>query len=171
MLSEKVLNLLKDQINKEFYSAYLYLDMSNWYYEQNLDGFGNWFFVQAQEEQAHALKFLQYLLDNDAPVKLGAISAPDEVFETHGDPLKASLKHERYITSQIHAIYDAASQVNDLRTCKFLDWFINEQGEEEKNATDLLGKYELFGTDAKGLYMLNAELKTRVYTPPAAAAT
>lgn len=166
MLRENVQNLLRDQINKELYSAYLYLDMSNWYYAQNLDGFGNWFFIQAREEQDHAMKILRYLQDNDAPVELQAIAAPSETYQGYGEPLQAALEHERYITSQIDAIYLAASEEKDLRTCKFIDWFIDEQGEEEKNASDLIGKYELFGDDAKSLYMLNAELLQRVYTPP-----
>ena len=82
------------------------------------------------------------------------------------DPLKAGLEHEEYVTSLINTIYDAASQVKDFRTLQFLDWFVKEQGEEETNASDLITKMELFGGDAKGLYMLDQELKARVYAAP-----
>ena len=82
------------------------------------------------------------------------------------DALKAGLEHEEYVTSLIHTLYAAAHDVNDFRTTQFLDWFIKEQGEEEKNAQELITKMELFGTDPKSLYMLDAELKARVYAPP-----
>jgi ferritin len=81
-------------------------------------------------------------------------------------PLQESLKHEQFVTASINNIYDEASRIKDYRTMQFLDWFIKEQGEEEKNAEDLILKYNVFGTDAKGLYMLNSELGTRVYAPP-----
>ena len=166
MLKKEVAALLEQQINKEFYSAYLYLDMSNYYYSKNLDGFGNWFKIQAQEERDHAMLFLTYLQNNGECPKLGAIDAPDKVYESFRDPLAASLVHEEYVTSLINAIYAEAMKANDFRTLQFLDWFVKEQGEEEKNAADLITKMELFGGDSKGLYMLNSELKTRVYTAP-----
>ena len=166
MLKKEVAALLEQQINKEFYSAYLYLDMSNYYYSKNLDGFGNWFKIQAQEERDHAMLFLTYLQNNGECPKLGAIDAPDKVYESFRDPLAASLVHEEYVTSLINAIYAEAMKANDFRTLQFLDWFVKEQGEEEKNAADLIIKMELFGGDSKGLYMLNSELKTRVYTAP-----
>ena len=94
MLKKEVAALLEQQINKEFYSAYLYLDMSNYYYSKNLDGFGNWFKIQAQEERDHAMLFLTYLQNNGECPKLGAIDAPDKVYESFRDPLAASLVHE-----------------------------------------------------------------------------
>lgn len=166
MISEKVKKLLNDQVQKEFYSAYLYLDMSNYYYEKNLGGFGNYFKVQAQEERDHALLFIQYLLNNNIAVKLDAIQAPDKVFAAFADPLTAALAHEQLVTASINAIYAAAHEERDYRTMQFLDWFIKEQGEEEQNASDLLGRFGLFGSDPHGLYLLNAELKARAYAPP-----
>ena len=166
MLNEKVVELLKQQVNKEFYSAYLYLDMSNYYIDQNLDGFGNWFYLQAKEEQDHAMLFLKYLQNNDVSVSLEAIDKPDKVYEDFGAPLYAALEHEQYVTSLIHTIYDAAYAQKDFRTMQFLDWFVKEQGEEEKNAEDLIKKMELFGSDSKGLYMLDNELGARVYSAP-----
>lgn len=165
-MDQKVSQLLNEQINKEFYSAYLYLDMANFYAARGLDGFANWFEVQAREEQDHAMLFYRYLQNNSEAVTLEAIARPDKVFETLADPLDAALEHEKYVTSLINAIYAAAQEARDFRTTQFLDWFIKEQGEEEKNASDLITKMALFGSDAKGLYMLNSELAARVYAAP-----
>ena len=153
-MDQKVAYLLNDQINKEFYSAYLYLDMANFYTRKGLDGFANWYEIQAKEEQDHAMLMYQYLHNNDVEVTLEAIVKPDKAFSTLMDPLKAGLEHEKYVTSLINNIYSAAVAVNDFRTTQFLDWFIKEQGEEEKNSTDLITKMELFGDDASSLYML-----------------
>ncbi|MBD5641132.1 MAG: ferritin [Desulfovibrio sp.] len=166
-MDKKVADLLKDQVNKEFYSAYLYLAMSNYYYGVSLDGFGHWFDVQAAEELDHALKFLKYLQDNDEKVTLEAIARPEADYSDNRQPLEAALKHEKLVTSLINAIYKQARTVDDYRCCQFLDWFIAEQGEEEKNTSDLLAKYDLYGGDAKGLYLLNAELKSRPQTTEA----
>lgn len=166
MENGKVSNLLNDQVKKEFYSAYLYLDMSNYYTEQGLDGFANWFNVQAQEERDHAMLFMQYMQNNNLKVTLQAIDSPVKEYTKAMDPLKASLEHEQYVTESIHIIYDAAFSVKDFRTMQFLDWFIKEQGEEEKNATDLIRKMELYGDDSKSLYLLDQELAARVYTAP-----
>lgn len=165
-MDQKVSALLNDQINKELYSAYLYLDMANFYSAKGLDGFANWYEIQAKEEQDHGMLIYQYLHNNSQPVTLEAVGKPDKKFETLMDPLTAALEHERYVTSLINNIYAAAQEVNDFRTVQFLDWFVKEQGEEEKNSADLITKMELFGGDAKGLYMLNSELKTRVYSAP-----
>ena len=164
MLNSKVVQLLNEQINKEFYSAYLYLDFSNYYERVGLDGFANWYKVQAQEERDHAMMFYQYLQDHDELVELDAIGKPDKVFNDNMGPLKAALEHERYVTALINNIYGAAYDVRDFRTMQFLDWFVKEQGEEEKTASDLITKMELFGNDPKSLYMLNSELGGRTYT-------
>lgn len=166
MLDKNVSELLDTQINKEFYSAYLYLDFANYYKDQGLDGFANWYNVQAQEERDHAMLFIQYLQNNSEKISLESIDKPDKVFDAFDQPLHASLEHERYVTSLIHNIYDAAYTVKDFRTMQFLDWFVKEQGEEEKNAEDLIRKFELFGHDSKSLYMLDSELAARVYTAP-----
>ena len=166
MLNAKVKELLNQQVNKEFYSAYLYLDFSNYYEARGLDGFANWYKIQAQEERDHAMLFYQYLQNNNEKVTLEAIAKPDKVFTCDMDPLKAGLEHEEYVTSLINDIYAAAYEVKDFRTMQMLDWFVKEQGEEEKNAGDLITKMELFGADAKGLYMLNSELAGRVYSAP-----
>ena len=166
MLNAKVSELLNQQINKELYSAYLYLDFSNYFSEKGLDGFANWYMIQAQEERDHAMLFYKYLQNNNEKVILEAIAKPDKSLDSDMTVLKAGLEHEEYVTSLINDIYAAAYDVKDFRTMQFLDWFVKEQGEEETNANDLISKMELFGSDPKGLYMLNSELGARVYSAP-----
>ncbi len=166
MLDKKVVDLLNQQVNKEFYSAYLYLDFSNFYYDEGLEGFGNWYRIQAQEERDHAMLMLQYLQNNGEKVVLEAIDKPSVEITDAKSVLEAGLKHEQYVTGLIHTIYDAAYSVKDFRTMQFLDWFVKEQGEEENNAETLVKKFELFGDDPKSLYMLDNELGTRVYSAP-----
>ena len=165
-MDKKVIELLNDQINKEFYSAYLYLEISNYFSYLDLDGFSNWYYIQAQEERDHAMLFLKYLQSNGVKVTLKAIDQPDKEFKNHLDPLLTGAEHERYVTNLIHTIYDAAYSVKDFRTMQFLDWFVKEQLEEEENADKLVNKYKLFGDDPKSLYLLDQELATRVYTAP-----
>lgn len=166
MLDKKVVELLNQQVNKEFYSAYLYLDFSNYYYDKELNGFGNWYKIQAQEERDHAMLFMQYLQNNGERVALEAIEKPGVELTDNQAVLEAGLNHERYVTSLIHAIYEAAYAVKDFRTMQFLDWFVKEQGEEENNADSLVKKYELYGNDPRSLYMLDNEMAARVYTAP-----
>ena len=166
MLKKEVVKLLNEQVNKEFYSAYLYLSMSFYYANKNLNGFANWFKVQAQEERDHAMLFAEYIQNNSERVELPEIKAPTADFENFAAPLKGSFEHEQFVTESIHNIYAEAFAVKDFRTMQFLDWFIKEQNEEEKNADELVQKYELFGQDSKGLYMLDQEMATRMYNPP-----
>ena len=142
MLNNKIAEMLNDQINKELYSAYLYLDFANYYADEGLD-----------------------LINNGHRVTFAAVAKPDKTFKTHLDPLTAGYAHEQYVTSLITDIYHEAAGQKDYRTMQFLDWFIKEQGEEETNADDMIKKYKLFASDAKGLYALNQELLGRVYAP------
>ncbi len=166
MMDQKVAALMNQQINAEFYSGYLYLDFANYYEEKGLAGFANWYEIQAREEQDHAILMYHFMHNNGEKVTLDAIAKPDKEFHALIDPLKAGLEHEKYVTSLVNNIYAAAQSCNDFRTLQFLDWFIKEQGEEEKNASDMITKMELFGSDPKGLYMLNSELQSRVYAAP-----
>ena len=166
MLEKKVAELINDQINKEFYSAYQYLDFSVYYEEVGLDGFANWYLIQAQEERDHAVLMLQYLQNNGEKVTLEAIAKPDKELKDKLQVLELGLEHERYVTSLIHTIYEAAYSAKDFRTMQFLDWFVKEQGEEEKTAEDMIKKMRLFGDDAKSLYALNSEMAGRTYTAP-----
>ena len=166
MLDANIMELINTQINKELYSAYLYLGFSTWFEDQGLSGFANWYNIQAQEERDHAMLFLQYLQNNGGRPALEAIERPDQSFEGGRAVLEAGLKHEQYVTSLINNIYAAASEKKDFRTMQFLDWFVKEQGEEEKNADDLIKKWDLFGADARALYMLDSELSARTYAAP-----
>ena len=111
MLNKKVSDLLNEQINKELYSAYLYLEMNNYFDKRGLNGFANWYMIQAQEERDHAMLIYKYMQNNDCPIKLNAIAQPDKVFKKDMDVLKAGLEHEEYVTASIHTIYDAAYKV------------------------------------------------------------
>ena len=166
MLNEKVAELLNAQINKEFYSEHLYLAFSNYFSDEGLSGFSNWYNVQAQEERDHAMLFVQYMQNNDARITFEAIDKPDSEFGSHMEALEAGLEHERYVTGLINNIYGSAYDVKDFRTMQFLDWFVKEQGEEETNATDLIRKMKLFGSDPKSLYLLDQELAARTYAAP-----
>ena len=167
MINEKIAKLINTQVNKELYSGYLYLDFANYYAAEGLDGFAHWYEIQAQEERDHAMMMRRYLIDNGIKVTFDKIDKPDKTFKNTVDPLKAGYEHEQYVTSLINNIYAEAAKIRDYKTMQFLDWFIKEQGEEEKNADDMLKKFNLFGHDAKGLYALNQELMARVYTPSA----
>ena len=137
------------------------------YYEkQGLDGFENWFTIQAKEEMDHAMLIMQYMQNIDMEVNLLPIAKPDKVLDSDMGVLKAGLEHEEYVTSLINDIYAVAYEQKDFRTMQFLDWFVKEQGEEETNANDLITKMELFGSDPKSLYMLNQELGARIYSAP-----
>ena len=165
-MNEKVRELLNAQINKELYSAYLYLEFSNYFDDRGLDGFANWYMIQAQEERDHAMLFYQYLQNEGMEVTLEAIGKPDKELSSDLAVLNAGLEHERYVTSLINNIYSEAYASKDFRAMQFLDWFVKEQGEEETNATDMITKMELFGSDPRSLYLLNQELAARVYSAP-----
>lgn len=160
-MQNQVESLLKEQVGKEIYSAYLYLAIANYYAGENLGGFSHWFEFQAKEEMEHAMKILHYLQDNGVQVPLGAIDAPKADFKDHGAPLKAALAHEKFVTASIEAICKAANAADDFRTRQFLDWFVAEQAEEEKSAGDLVAKYEVLGGDPRGEYMLDMEMGRR----------
>ena len=165
-MNATVAALLNDQINKEFYSAYLYLDMANYYDSLDLDGYANYYMIQAQEERDHALLFMKYMQINGLKVTLEAIGKPDKEFGSILDPLEIAAEHERYVTALINNIYHEAHEAKDYRTMKFLDWFVDEQMEEEENADGMVSRYKLFGQDPRGLYLLDQEYAARVYTAP-----
>ncbi len=165
-MDQRVYELLNDQINKELYSAYLYMSMADYYEEEGLAGYANWYMVQAAEERDHALIFRNYLHSNGQKVKLLAIDQPDKTFDSFMAPLEIGLEHEQYVTSLINDIYAAADEARDYRTKNFLTWFIDEQMEEEENAQEMIDKMKLFGSDPKGLYVLDQEYAARVYNVP-----
>lgn len=166
VIDEHVGELLNSQINKELFSAYLYLTFADYYEERGLKGYANWYMIQVEEELAHAKILRRYLLDNDYPVKMFAIDQPKLTFSDDLAPLKAGLEHERYITSCINECYSAAHEASDWRTVKLVDWYVSEQAEEEINAGDMIKDFELFGTTPQGLFSLDEKYATRTFVAP-----
>ncbi|MCR5770904.1 MAG: ferritin [Butyrivibrio sp.] len=160
-MNKKVVDLLNAQVNKEFFSAYLYLGISKFFTKINLPGFASWYKVQAQEEQEHAMKIYDYLLDNDEDVSLDQIAKVKVNLKTPLAAAKEADKHEHYITGEIEKIMDAAIEAKDYRTQLFLNWFITEQEEEERNSKDMVVKIEMLGDDCKSLYLLDKEVGSR----------
>ena len=169
MLSKTMEDALNEQLNKEMYSAYLYMAMSAHSSHIGLPGFANWFMVQYKEEMDHAMKIYRYINDQGGKVKLRAIDEPPSEFEDAMDMFQKTLKHEQFITKSIHELMDLAIQERDHATQIFLQWFVTEQIEEEGNDNEIIAKLELAGKEGNGLFMIDKELAARVYTPPAEA--
>ncbi len=161
MLDKKVADLLNGQVNEEFFSAYLYLEMSNYFNDRGLDGFAHWFRAQAEEEKSHAMKIICYLQQESMKVELRLIAQPELNCACISDVLMEALSHEESVTSRIHNIYGEASRLRDYRTMEFLDWFVREQAEEEDQARHLVVQHQLFSGDVSGLYLLDQELAKR----------
>jgi ferritin len=170
MLKKKMLDALNDQINAEYYSSYLYLSMAAWSESANLKGMANWFRVQAQEEMVHAMKFFAFVLDRKGEVELKAIEGPPTKWVSPAAAFEAALSHEQYITSRINKLVDLALAESDHATNALLQWFVNEQVEEEASADLVLSQLKLAGETPAALFMIDRELGTRVFTPPPAAA-
>jgi ferritin len=168
MLSKKMLNALIEQINKEMYSAYLYMSMSAYSQHQGLKGFANWFMVQYQEEMGHAMKIYDYVNDQGERVILKAIDEPPAEFESPLDMFEKTLTHEKFVTKSINDLVGIAKSEKDYATEIFLQWFVTEQIEEEGNDNDIISRLKLIGKDGNGLLMLDRELGARVYSPETA---
>lgn len=155
MLSEKLTKAINEQINKEFYSSYLYLAMAAHFDANALPGFASWMKVQAAEEWEHGMKFYEYLYEVGARAEMKAIALPPAEFGTPEEIFKQVLAHERTVTASINAIYDLARAENDPKTELMLHWFINEQVEEEKNDQDILDKLKMTGGNSFGIMFLD----------------
>lgn len=166
MIDKKLEEAFNDQINKEFYSAYLYLAMKVYFQELNLEGFVNWFDVQFKEENAHGMGMFNYLDERGGHIDLRSIDKPEVKGNSPIEIFKQVLEHEQYVTSRINAVADVADEVKDRAALNFLNWYIKEQVEEEANVGGLLAKLELIGDDKKALLMLDNELKTRTFVEP-----
>jgi len=166
MISHKIQEAINEQLNREMFSEYLYLSMQAWFASESLDGFANWMAVQAQEEHFHAMKFYQYIIDRGGKVVLKAIAEPEHEFKSAQTAFEMTLKHEQYITKSINELVDLAIKENDHALRSFLQWYVDEQVEEEANADKLLKQLILIKKDAHAILMLDRELATRVYTPP-----
>ncbi|MDO9541560.1 MAG: ferritin [Kiritimatiellia bacterium] len=167
MLNKKMAAALNEQMNREFYSAYLYLSMSAYSAYIGLKGAANWFYVQYQEEMVHFDKLYHYVLDQGEKVELKVVKGPPNEFKSLMDMFEQTLKHERYITQSIHDLVDFAIKEKDHATEVFLQWYVTEQVEEEANDNDVLARLRLAGKDGNGLFMVDKELATRVFVPPA----
>jgi ferritin len=168
MISKKMQDAINKQINEEMFSAYLYLSMSTYFESVNLKGFANWMRVQYQEESFHAMKFFDYVLERGGTVTLKQIEAPKNKWKGVLDVFQETYKHEQKITSLINNLVTLAMQEKDYAANSFLQWYVNEQVEEEANVTDLLEQLKMIEGKGPALFMLDRELKTRVFTPPAA---
>lgn len=171
MISERMQQKLNEQIQKEFYSAYLYLSMEAYFASINLNGFANWFHIQAQEEKDHAMLIFDYVNRVGGRVTLMGIDAPKVEFGSIEEVLQDTLVHEQFVTKSIYDIVDVALEERDHKTNAFLQWFVNEQVEEEENADSNLKKFALVKDDGRGILMLDTEMATRIYTPITAAQT
>lgn len=166
MLNEKMVDALNKQLNKEIYSAYLYLSMSAHSTFIGLKGFANWFMVQYQEEMVHAMKIYDYINDQGVRAKLMAIAQPPTEFGSPLDMFEKTLGHEKFITKSINDLVNLAIEEKDHATNIFLQWFVTEQIEEEANDNEIISKLKLAGKEGNGLFMIDQELATRVFTPP-----
>lgn len=166
MINEKVGKILNEQVNKELYSAYLYLSMSAYFSDIGLLGFANWMRIQAQEEQAHAMFIYDFLLDRGEKVILTTIDAPITTWANPLNVMEEVLKHEVYVTSLINNIVGVAEEVKDRATMSYMNWFVDEQVEEEANAKEIIDKLKLIGDDKSALYLLDKDLATRVFVQP-----
>ncbi len=167
MLSPKMTDALNGQINAELYSAYLYMSMATWFEEQQLPGFANWMRVQVKEEMTHALRFHNFVNDRGGRVKLTAIDGPPTDWDSPLAVFEATLTHEQKVTGLINDLMALAVDQKDFASQGMLQWFVDEQVEEESNATDLVGKLKLMQDAPGGLFMLDKDLGARVFTPPA----
>ena len=165
MVSKKMVKALNEQINKEIYSAYLYMSMSSYSDTLGLKGFANWFMVQYQEEMEHAMRFYNYIQEQGEHVKLLAIDQPQTKFASPLAMFEKTLEHEKYVTKRINALMDQAIKENDHATQIRLQWFVTEQVEEEASASDIIAKLNLVGKDSRGLLMMDKELAARTFTP------
>lgn len=161
MLSKKMEQALNDQINAEYFSSYLYLSMSAYFEAENLPGFAHWMSKQALEERVHALKIFGYINERGGRVILKGIKAPETQWKSALDVFQASYKHEQLVTSLINKLVDQAIKEKDHATDAFLQWFVNEQVEEEASASAIVEKLKMVKNAPGGLFMLDRELGAR----------
>jgi ferritin len=163
MLKKSLVNLINLQVNRELYSAYLYLDMAAYATDQGLVGFAKWFKIQAQEERDHALYFVEYLQHVNATVVYDVIAKPERNYKDVAGMLEEQLKHEQFVSASIANILAEAIKEKDFLTQEYLQWFIREQGEEEKNANDLILAFGLYGKTPASLFELDHGVGKREY--------
>ncbi|MEN8254423.1 MAG: ferritin [Verrucomicrobiota bacterium] len=165
MISEKMQDALNEQVNKEFYSAYMYLAMSAYCNTIGLPGFSSWMRMQFEEESLHVTKMYDYILDQGGRVHLKQIDEPPQEYGSPLDVFEKTLEHEQYVTGLIHKLMDLAIEEKDYATQTFLQWYVTEQVEEEANVNDIVAPLRMVGDDKGGLMMIDQQLAKRV--PPA----
>ena len=161
MLSSVIQDNMNQQINAEFYSAYLYLSMAAHFEGENLRGMAHWMQIQAKEEAGHAMKFFKFIVERGGRVTLTAIAAPATTWDSPQAIFDAVYKHERHVTSLINKLVDLAVAEKDHASGVFLQWFVNEQVEEEANASEILHQIKMLGDSKPGLFMLDRQLAQR----------
>lgn len=167
MIGKKMESALNEQVNRELYSAYLYMSMSSFSDTIGLKGFANWFMVQYHEEMLHAMKIYEYIIRQAGKAKLMSIQEPPSAFDSPLDMFEKTLAHERFITKSINDLVDLAIAERDHASQIFLQWYVTEQIEEEENDNDIIAKLKLVGTGTEGnngLFLLDKELGTRMTT-------
>ena len=165
MLSKKIEKGINEQIQSEFYSSHFYLSMAAYCEEIDLSGFAHWMRVQSEEEREHAMKFFDYLNERGGRVFLEAIDKPPSSFKSPRDIFEQTLKHEQQVTKMIHRLYKTAKDENDYATEVELQWFIREQVEEEKGASDILEKLKMVQNAPGALLMIDRQLGSRERNP------
>ena len=168
MISKKMQNALNEQVNAEFYSAYLYLSMVAYFESINLPGFANWMRAQTQEELMHAMKICDYVNERGGRVILKSIAQPPTEWESPLAAFEAAYQHEQKVTGLINGLVNLAIEEKDHAANRFLQWFVNEQVEEEKSAGAVVQKLKLIADAPGGMYMLDNEMGQRVFTLPVA---
>ena len=168
MISERMQEAICKQINAEFYSSYLYLSMSAWFEANSLGGFASWMRVQAQEEVVHAMKLYDFVCERGGQVKLLPIDGPPTEWESPVAIFENAYSHEQLVTSLINELMAVAREDNDNAAVIFLEWFVTEQVEEEKSADDMVQALKLIGDNGHGVFMLDRDAGTRVFSPPPA---
>lgn len=166
MVSKKMQKALNEQLNREYFSAYLYLSMSAYCSDIGLNGSANWFYQQYQEEIMHGMKIYDYMIQRGIKIILEQIEKPDSEFESILDVFEKSLEHEEFMTGNLNELSDMAMKDKDHATYNFLQWFVTEQVEEEATVGDIIAKIKLIGRDGQGLYIIDSELAKRTAPAP-----
>ncbi|MBN1300378.1 MAG: ferritin [Melioribacteraceae bacterium] len=161
MASQKMIDTLNEQINKEMFSSYLYLSMSSYFSDKNLTGMAAWMKAQSAEETMHAMKIYDFVQNLGGKVILKKIDEPKNEWDSPKAAFEDALEHEKFISRSINEIIDLAISEKDHATHNFLGWFVTEQVEEEATASEIVDKFELIGDNKGGLYMLDRELGSR----------
>ena len=161
MINDRIQEMINEQFHKELYSAHLYLAMSSYFLTQDLDGFAHFFRLQADEETMHAMKQFDYLHEVDGQITIGTIQAPQTTFDSIVQVFELALEHEKLVTRSINSIVKAALDCSDFATHGFLQWFVQEQIEEESTLRSIIAKIKLADGNKSTLYLLNEELLQR----------